>query len=268
MGYVFSKIYGDLVTEDGTVMIVYFAWAHLLGRWLARGSCDVFTPDGRHFAIRDLSAPPHDALDEVSRPLVLRGSSAQGDMLLSVSPTHGAFHPASPEPSLAWAVLVGRGACRAMIPGVGELSGEGYVDKVTLSRPTRLLHLDMLHWGRVHAGPYALTYTFLDFADGRRWRAGACWRGVERIDAQEGDVAIDANGIGTVRIGPSVVHLEAARVLHAGSAFGADRMRGTLDRIVARAVGGRTMQTRWLARARVTSTDPPGWAIHERVVMR
>jgi hypothetical protein len=54
--------------------------------------------------------------------------------------------------------------------------------------------------------------------------------------------------------------IESPTCLVRGSAFSADRVDGMLDRVVARAIGGATRQTRWLARTR-----PSGWAMFEHV---
>jgi hypothetical protein len=61
--------------------------------------------------------------------------------------------------------------------------------------------------------------------------------------------------------------LEPRRILHAGNAYDSERVPRALDRLVARAIGGATSETRWLGRATdATNRDRAGWAVYERVL--
>jgi len=81
--------------------------------------------------------------------------------------------------------------------------------------------------------------------------------------------AVDEDGRGRVELAGTTIALEPQRVLHAGDAYGPDRIPRTLDRLVTRAIGGATSETRWLGRA-TDAAEPgrSGWAVYERVPLR
>ncbi len=194
-------------------------------------------------------------------------SLPKGQLLIQYEPEHESFSPPSPAvcPSLSWSVLVPRARAWLSIENVGDWEGWGYVDWVTLSRPTRLLRLHKLTWGRAHLANTTVVFTAIELADRRTWHAGAVW--TKPIDAPVtvSDIAIglDSDGSGQVKVGNAALSLHAERVLHSGDAFGPDRVSKALDRLVVRAIGGRTSETRWLGTARLGGDK--GRAIYERV---
>ena len=139
------------------------------------------------------------------------------------------------------------------------------MDWVTISRPTRLLHLRELTWGRAHVADATVAFTALELADGRVWRAGALWTKPSRAPVVVRDVTtqLDDAGVGQVKLGDASLALSAERVLHEGDAFGADRMSRALDRLVVRAIGGPTHETRWVGTAKMRGEE--GRAVYERV---
>ncbi len=90
------------------------------------------------------------------------------------------------------------------------------------------------------------------------------WSAPSRAPAA-GDVAseLDAAGNMRVTVGASALALRADRLLHQGDAFGKDRVSKPVDRLVARVLGGRTHETRWLGSASLGRTQGP--AVYERV---
>lgn len=258
--YEFSKLYADVITDDGAVVTAYLAWVCVLGRWYARASCRVYMADGRKLAFPDLHAPPEPRFDVPDGRLVVES----GDLRLDVATELAGFSPRPLEPELEWSVSIAKGPARVWIPGLGELCGTGYVDRVVVTRPTRLLGLARLHWGHANVGRSTVAYTALELQDGRRWSPCAVYREGRFEDASV-EVRIDDGGTGEVTLGPLVARFDSPRTLESGSAFASEKMAGTLDRVASRLVGGRTMQTRWLSRARIDGEPATGWAIHERV---
>jgi hypothetical protein len=267
MSYELRKLYADLVTADGTVCVLYLTWVRLLGRWHARTGLEIYWADGRREVRHGTGAPPppeNDAtLDRIALDVQLPGGLCE----LRFEPEHGALMPASrPCPSLSWSVKLARGRSTLRAPDLGELTGIGYADWVSLTRATRLLGLRSLTWGRAHLPDATVVFTELDFVHDRPWRAAgrgaAPGKPLEAIDAS---AQLAEHGRGRIELanGAAAIALEPRRVLHAGNAFGPERVPRRLDRVVARAVGGATFETRWLGRA--SDGDRSGWAVYERV---
>ena len=264
MSYSFRKVYADVLAPDGTLCVVYLAWVHLLGRWHGRSGAEVYAPDGTRTTHEGEEIAPVARADFDPTRIVV--ALPRGQLVLQYQAEAEAFSPAPPAacPSLSWSVLVPRATALIASPDLGRHEGVGYVDWVALSRPTRLLGLRELRWGRAHLREATIAFTALDFADGREWRSGAVWSAPSRAPAP-GDVAseLDAAGNMRVRIGASVIALRAERLLHQGDAFGKDRVRNPVERLVAHALGGRTRETRWLGTASLGGNQ--GRAVYERV---
>ena len=151
-------------------------------------------------------------------------------------------------------------------PGVGRVEGVGYADWVELVRPTRLLRLRELVWGRSHVGERTFAFSALALEDGRGWQQAGLWTRPARAPSLVETFAheVDASGHARVRLGDVPLELRPERVLHAGDAFGQARMSGRLERLVVRAIGGRTHESRWIGSATVGPTV--GRAVWERVL--
>lgn len=265
MTYQFRKLYADVLSSDGTLCIVYLSWVNLLGRWYGRSGVELYRADGTRTVHLGGDVPPVERGDLDATRIVV--SLPKGQLLLRYEPEHEGFSPPLPAvcPSLSWSVLVPRARARLSSADVGDREGLGYVDWVTLSRPTRLLRFRELTWGRAHLANTTVVFTALDLADGRAWRAGAVWTKPSRAPVTVSHIAtgLDSAGSGQVKVGGAALALRAERVLHAGDAFGPDRVSKPLDRLVVRAIGGRTSETRWLGTARLG--DDEGHAVYERV---
>lgn len=265
MSYEFRKLYADVLTPDGTLCVVYLSWVKLLGRWYGRSGVELYAHDGTRTVHLGGEVAPveRDAVDATRIVVPLPG----GDLVLRYEPEHEGFSPPPPAacPSLSWEVLVPRGRAHISSAELGEHEGVGYVDWVTISRPTRLLRLRELTWGRAHVADATVAFTALDLADGRTWRAGAVWTKPSRAPVVARDVTtqLDDAGVGQVNAGDASLALRAGRVLHEGDAFGPDRVSKALDRLVVRAIGGSTHETRWVGTA--TMGGEEGRAVYERV---
>ena len=265
MSFQFRKLYADVLSADGSLCVVYLSWAKLLGRWYGRSGVELYAADGTRtvYPGGDVAVVERSELD-ATRIVV---SLPKGQLVLQYEPEHEGFSPPSPAecPSLSWSVLVPRGRARISSPDVGDREGVGYVDWVTLSRPTRLLRFRELMWGRAHVADTTVAFTSLELTDGHAWRTGAVWTRPSRAGVPAGDVMaqLDDAGVGRVKVGDAAATLRAERVLHEGDAFGPDRLSKAIDRLVVRAVAGPTHETRWVGAARIG--DDEGRAVFERV---
>ena len=269
MAYEFRKLYADLVTADGTVCVLYLSWVRLRDRWHARTGLEVYWPDGRHDVRHGLNAPAPPANDTPLERIPLVAELPGGRCELRFEPEHGAFVPeSSPCPALSWSVKLARGRATLTAPGLGTFTGNGYADWVSITRATRLLGLRSLTWGRAHLPDATLVFTALDLEDARPWRASARWNAMGAApEAGEARTVLDAHGDGRIELARGAFILEPRRVLHAGNAYGPERVPRRLDRLIARAVGGATSETRWLGCATdAADGERSGWAVYERVV--
>ncbi len=247
MSYEFRKVYADLVTDGGDVCVLYLGWVRLLTHWHGRAGVEIYRADGTRERYGAGSASPPPDADAPLGQIPLCPSLGGGRVELSIEPEHGDFVPGTVAcPELTWAVKVARGRARLRAP-FGDFEGTGYVDLVRITRPTRRLGLRILSWGRAHLDDATLVFTVTDFADARRWSAGALWTGGHGRGAESpADVRLDADGRGTVTVAADRVALTPERLLHAGDAFGPERVPQFLDRIAARVVTGPTIEARWL----------------------
>lgn len=275
MSYEFVKVYADLVSDDGTVLVLYQAWVRFFGRWHARGGLELYPSNGRHRVSHGkiASSPP---LPEhvLEGPLALRLPS--GDFQLVLDRREASFEP-SPQPcaGLEWRVLAARtSACTRGAASLAGISGIGYVDWVRIARPIRSLGLRDLRWGRAHLPSSTFVFNAIEFADGTRWSRAVRWpRLIDAPGTVSNEVEIGTDGIGRISLGPQALKLEPERLLSRGSSFARDRFPNLVDRAVVRVVGGRARERRWIGSARLDvsaagepSLEPePGSAVYERV---
>jgi hypothetical protein len=263
MSYAFHKVYADLVTPDGAILVVYQTWLRLLTRFYGSAGAEIYAPDGRRRLLHGRTEP---ALLDPDAPLgPLHLDTAEGPLDLELAAASGPFDPGPPSacPALRWRVLALRTAARARLPSGEVLEGTGYVDWVALTRPTRTLGFHYLRWGRAHLPTRSLAFMALDLAGGARWQVGVEHAvGGDPSANGAGEIALEG-GSGLVRIGESEIAIEALREIHRGSAFDPARVPNPFHRAVAWAYGGATGERRWLAQARVGAEE--GLALHEHV---
>jgi len=270
--YEFRKLYADLVADDGTVCMLYLTWVRFSRHWHGRGGVELYAPDGSRTLAHGVAAPPLVEPDTLVEQIPLRVELGDGLFELTVALEHGAFTPAtpSPAPALHWHVKVARTQARARWSGATErvVEGTGYIDWVHLTRLTRMLGFHTLRWGRAHLDGRTVVFNALRLDDGQEWRVGADWTAQGRRDLDGFALDLDEDGGGAIGLGDATLELTPRRVLHAGSAFDAERVPRLVDRLVAEAVGGRTEETRWFAEATLQEPgrDPVvGTALHEWV---
>jgi hypothetical protein len=270
--YEFRKLYTDLVADDGTVCMLYLTWVRFSRRWYGRGGVEVYTPDGSRTLAHGIAEPPVVQAETPAEEIPLRVQLEDGRFELTFTPEHGVYTPTtlSPAPALHWHVKVARTRAVARWSGATErvVEGTGYIDWVHITKPTRLLGFHTLRWGRAHLGGRTVVFNALRLADGQEWRVGAEWSSEGRRDLGGFAMDLDEDGGGAIGLGDATLELSPRRVLHAGSAFDAERVPRLVDRMVVEALGGKTVETRWFAEAALQEPgrDPVvGTALHEWV---
>jgi hypothetical protein len=267
-GYAFHKLYADLVTPDGGVLVTYLSWVQLglYGRMDA--GVERYHPDGRREVLRSPAPPEGFAPEDLARGRTLELPLPDGRLSLRHAPRQAGWRPAGPPGAagLDWSVQTTAAEVEARIQRGGrreELTGVGYADWVHIDRPTRLLGLRRLRWGRAHLGEVSLVWNALERCEGPVWLRGLRFDG---SDPRAGAPSLElARGEGRVAFEGANVLLSGARLLHRGSAFDAERMPSRAERLVCWTFGGPTHEERWLARARILGGGPDGWALHEEV---
>ena len=244
--YTFEKLYADLVTDDGTVCIVYLTWTSLLGVRQGSAGYELYTPDGRRevgHAIAAPSCPP----DLDAPEWTVRFDLPDGPLELHHRVRRGGWVPDGLLPSLHWSV---KAACSDAVLRIGdrELRGRGYADWVELGRPPRSLGLARLDWGRAHVGDEVVVWNRVTRAD------GGAWTGALGVAA-----SIDEAGL------PRDVELDGGRVLHEGPALDEARFPSPITRALASLLSPPMHETRWVSRARIAGLPGRGWAVHELV---
>lgn len=263
--YEFRKLYADVVDDSGRVAVLYLTYVRLAGVWSGRASVELYTPDGQRTlmhatepaALIDTNAALTDIPSEVSLP--------NGVFRLELEPALGAWQPARPPPAdaLHWHVMAARTGALARWPG-GELSGVGYVDWVHITKPTRLLGLHELLWGRAHLPDRTVVFEHLTTVGGNQWDVGIEWHLDESAPRKlAGPVRLDAGGHGLIPLSGESLKLTPDRVLHDGDAFDPERVPRVVDRLACEMLGGRTTETRWLGRAHLGGVVAP--CLYERV---
>ncbi len=244
----FRKLYADVVSDDGTVTIVYLTWLEVWGARFASAGVERYGPDGsREVQHAQPQAWEFDP-DSVGEGWGVRLDLPNADLELHYQAALSPWRPPgeSPDRAMEWRVLIPRASVVGRAAG-RELRGTGYCDWVDLRRPPRLLGMRRLRWGRVHLPSETVVLTALEFASGRTWSRAGRWQGRE-LQPHRGAAEL---GEGQAPV----------RVLHDGPGLDRARFPAAATRFVARALTGALHERRWLARPGGGS----GWAIHERV---
>ncbi|HOX47241.1 MAG TPA: hypothetical protein PK668_26845 [Myxococcota bacterium] len=268
-GYAFAKLYADLVTPDGGVLVTYLSWVRLGLHERMDAGLERYLPDGRREVLRSPAPPRGFAPEHLALGRTLELPLPDGRLWLRHTPRHAGWQPAGPPaaPGLDWSVQTTAAAVEVRLEIGGrreELVGTGYADWVHIDRPTRLLGLRRLRWGRAHLGYASLVWNALEVGDGSTWLRGLH---VDGSGPHPGAPALELEqGEGRVTLGGTNLMLTDARLLHRGSAFDEARLPSRLERLVCWAFGGPTSEERWLTRARILGGGPAGFALHEEVL--
>jgi len=264
----FRKLYVDLVTADGTVCVAYLARLHVLGVRTTHAGVEIYGADGKREVIR-ARALSH-RLDAARGEIVLSLDVPGGPFVLTQGAVHGPWAPSGPSPcrGLSWRVLAARTAAHARWLGAEgrELHGLGYADWVEIERPTRLLRLSRLRWGRVHLPDATVVFNAVHLRSGESWQRSACWSAGGPIESTGLSMAFHAGQLDLAWRGRRV-RIEPVRTLHAGEPIDPSRFPGAIERLVSNAITGPAEEERCLGRARwlEESSAAHGWALHETV---
>src|SRR5215212_1719791 len=106
MAYRFTKLYCDLVADDGTVVVAYVAWLDLFGSRTAYAGVELYGADGTREVIRARPLAHHVDADGVEIELDL----PSGRFAMSQQAIHGAWRPSgtAAHRHLDWSVVAAR----------------------------------------------------------------------------------------------------------------------------------------------------------------
>jgi hypothetical protein len=261
--YAFEKLYADLITNDGTVCIVYVAWTELLGLRHQSAGLELYTPDGRREVIQARRARELPDLDAPEWRLELE--LPDGPFELRHRGSAGGWAPEGARADLAWCVKSAAGRVEARFSaesGRAPLLGHGYADWVVLRQPTRKLGLERVEWGRAHLGDETLVWNRIRTERGESWTR-VLSLDTERRETTELELTEHERGITVATRNAPSLELDRGRVLHAGPALDRERLPSAFARGLAALVSPKMTETRWVRRARRPGRE--GWALHERV---
>lgn len=256
--YEYRKIYADCVTPDGDVCVLYLNYVRMAGIWTARASVELYSPDGHRQLVHGTGSPELVDADTPVDALPLDVEVPGGRFRMTLEPELGEWRPPpSPVPALTWCVKAVR--TRARVEWNDRTwDGTGYVDFVQLTRPTRLLGLRNLRWGRVHLPDRTVVIEHIDTTQLEHWDVGVDWRvGEARPRALHAPARLDDDGHGAVGLRTGTLTLQPLRVLHEGNAFDAERVPRRIDRWACEAIGGPTHEVRWYGTARLNGDAAP-----------
>ena len=232
MSFSYRKVYADLVTPAGDVMVLYLSWLDAWRLRQARAALELYPAGGRRQVCHAHVCPPEPDTDQLQRGWRVELAGDWGRAHLSFDDGAAGWSPggAPLHPRLDWRVLTLR--CRASLEGPVAWRGWGYADRVELRAPPRLLGLRSLAWGRAHTADSAAVH--VSCATPRRgsrplraWHTGG---GVRETDAGE---ECDWSAA-------------TVRRLHRGPALDRARFPGWWDRTLARALAGPIQEERCL----------------------
>jgi hypothetical protein len=140
--YGFDKLYLDVVTDDGTVCIVYLTWTEVLGLRSATAGFELYPPNGSREVVhaRRAPAPPDLAAPEWRVELDVPG----GPLEVRHTARSEGWTPAGGFPAVDWSVKTARAEVEARWlgdPSRPVLRGRGYADWVSLRKITRRLNM-------------------------------------------------------------------------------------------------------------------------------
>jgi hypothetical protein len=275
MSLALEKVYADLATTDGTLCIAYVETARW--RWArhAYAGAEIFRPDGSRETRRATGDPRDWLVAEASNSLEIRFPCETGQFRLRYEPLLDGWQPDQrPAQGLEWSMLTPRAVGRLWWPGEQEcrFQGEGYVDRVRITRTLRRIRLTELEWGRVHLSESTLVYSRVLLGTRETWQravwwphpnaAPRVWHGF-RITPEEGRLHF--------RTEPECVQaaliLTLSRQLHSGPAIEMAPDPRVRDRAVMWLLAGPLVEDRWLSLGQCASgaNPPTGWAVHEVV---
>jgi hypothetical protein len=268
MSFRFKKLYADLVGEDGTVCITYLAWLEVLGSRSTFAGLELYSPDGTRQVVR--ARPRSHAVDATGIEIELEVPG--GTFRLHQRSLHHAWMPSgqSAHPAIHWSVVTARAESEGELCTDGTHSrwrGIGYADWVEIRRPTRMLGLGLLQWGRLHLPDETIVFNGVRLRSGQQWKRVAHWSTAG--EQEEADFAVTHGHRAMTLMLPgadaSPVHVLDGRTLHSGDPIDPQRFPGIVERTLSAVITGRAVEDRRVGRVRRPGAKASGWAVYETV---
>lgn len=271
--YRFEKIYADLVTKDGTVLILYLTWMDLAGLTFRQAAATIYERDGS----REFRIGSHDhskdvfglGFNKAELNISLKSGSITVRYEHAISDDQLRFKIGS---NLTYSCLVLKADCTALLQVNGttrEFKGQGYVDDVTIDTPTRRLGLENLQWGRIHCEDTSVLFTrllskryepiqMLAMSTGYSEEAKV----TERFEIEYSE-DYSSLLIRSPLLPARELHVENRAILHEGSAIDKRHFPGFFERSLFSLITGSSYERRWLGTCKFGKQ--PAWVLHEQV---
>ncbi len=268
MSFRFQKLYADLVGEDGTVCITYLAWLDVLGSRSTYAGLELYSPDGSREVLR--ARPRSHVVDDTGIEIELEVPG--GTFRLRQRSLHHAWVPSgrTAHPAIDWSVVTARAESEGDLRTDARRSrwrGTGYADWVEVRRPTRMLGLGLLQWGRLHLPDETIVFNGVRLRSGQQWKRVARWSAAGA--QEEADFAVRHADGAMMLVLPSAdprpVHVVDGRTLHSGDPIDPQRFPGIFERTLSSVITGRALEDRQVGRARRPGARASGWAVYETV---
>jgi len=275
----FRKLYADLITEEGTVCIVYQSWFDGLGLHRAYGAIELYWAEGKREVIRaSIPLEPPD-LGEIGSELEFCLYLPEGQFVLHYEVETGPWDPPDPFPcdGLHWAVKVAKANATGHWLGDNnrpELHGTGYADWVELNCGLRGLGLRSVDWGRMHFPDETIIFNAIHFRSGEKWKQMAQWFLDGKMKASSSFRIGRWNDSFNLYLSDqsaeseSSVTIQPVRMLHSGRAIDARRFPNSLERRIVQTITGPIEETRWLSQATRQNGQSlrRGWTLHDWIL--
>jgi hypothetical protein len=287
-----KKHYFDLISDEGTVLYLYFINAKIAS--LCRGivSAHLRTPDARSYEAalqRPVMTEGSDSLEAhpccmVTEPDCCRVhiKSEQLEIDLRYYAAGAPWFPAGQAPILRkgnrlliWTVPFPCAHVSGVVRAGGRewtVTGAGYQDLVEMSIPPWRLPVIELVWGRAHCEKRTFIFNRLRTRAGTTLQYALIRRGGNGEDsALLQPMAIEAGQEDReteIRCADATLRLTLDSVLRAGEIAGGGQIRPRLLANVLSGISGRPFEKKMLSKAELEfgGNTFRGWAIHERVV--
>jgi hypothetical protein len=266
--YRFQKLYMDLVDADGSVCIAYAADLRALGLSQHFGGIELYAPNG----VREIHRATRVRWSKTNDSVEIRGDFADGWFLVRHRLTERGWDPAGSPAcrGLSWCVLGARATAVVELARNGSakrLSGTGYSDWVDVTRPTRLLGLAQVEWGRFHLPDGTFVYSRIRNERDETWQRALSIRAGSRIETTL--VGLENRERSLVcKSDRTELVFSPTRVLHDGPVFDAERLPGAFERRVSELITGPAAERRVVGRVRRSGSPGSsalGWGIAESV---
>lgn len=250
------RLYADLVTSDGTVVVMHVNWVRIGGVPSGRASVAIHRPDGFTRVMHGTGSPPTPLPDGGFRYVVTRPDGC-ALTLEHAGPVDWRLPRTSVARQLTWHVSVAS-APATFTEDDETLTGTGYADCLEFGTAPRKLGVRSLHRGRVHVPDRAVAFLAAEFADSD-FRLVGDWS-ITGLKLTEVTPFVHA-GDTHLRAPFGFLRLEPLQMLHSGGPLD---VPNRVVRSAAQALHGPATEARWVSRALpAEGKGPTGIAVHD-----